>query len=563
MRPLFLAMLLLTAACSAGKVSGTGGSTGSGSSGSTATSSSTGTGGSSGSVGSSSSSGSATGGASSSSGGSSGTGGSSGGHQLGASIDALVGINGFIDDPLDHLATFGTVREYHDWSWNDGSPGYPNAQLQFSLWGGYWDFDAYYGGLADAGTLVFPAVQGSVDYLGNAMPPVPDGGDPEQPASYAASANFMFQLAARYGAVAVPDAELQLASGQARRSGLGYLRYIENGNEPDNNWTRTDGSYLITPAQFAAKSSADYDGDQGRLGATFGVKSADPAMKLVLGGLAMAGSGDAYTNATSYLDAMRTWSDAHRGGSFPADVINVHHYCFGPDPYGTANPRPGVSPEDCGLRDLLLQLASYRDQHLPGKELWLTEVGYDTDPGSNLRAPAIGAASAEIVQGQWLVRSVLAIAESGIDRATIFVSRDGCTGSACSNASVQFTTSGVFTDKNSGFVRKPSWYFLSTFRHALSGLQFAGTRASGRSDVRVDAFADATGRGAYVVWLPSSSGATVSGYSLAIPGATQASEVELVDQSATGQASALTIASGAVTLDVSETPLLVLVDRVQ
>jgi hypothetical protein len=213
------------------------------------------------------------------------------------------------------------------------------------------------------------------------------------------------------------------------------------------------------------------------------------------------------------------------------------------------------------LAQLLTRLVTYRDQNLPAQELWLTEFGYDTDPGSRLRAPALGSNSAQVVQGQWLVRSVLAAAEGGVDRATIFVSRDACTGSSCSNASVQFTTSGVFTDKNSGYTPKTAWYYLSAFRAALAGLRFAGPRDSGQANVRIDAFADASGRGAYVVWLPSSTAATLSGYSLAVPGATQATKVTLVDQSAAGQSSSLSLASGKVSLDLSETPLIVQVDH--
>src|SRR3569832_2056970 len=208
-------------------------------------------------------------------------------------------------------------------------------------------------------------------------------GDPTMPASYVAHASFLYQYAARYGAAAVPTSNLQLAAGQSARTGLGVLRYYEDGNEPDANWVNADGSPLFSPAAAAAMSSADYDGDQGRLGATFGIKNADPNGKLVMAGLAGAGaSSDWLTNVTTYLDGMRAWAAAHRGGSFPADVINVHDYCFGPDPFGTTNPRPGLAPEACGLAGAVAGVVAYRDQHLPGKEVWLTEFGYDTDPGS-------------------------------------------------------------------------------------------------------------------------------------------------------------------------------------
>ena len=503
-------------------------------------------------------------------GGATGTAGAGGGAAAtGPRVSDFLGLNGFIDDPTDKLAAIGNVREYHNWSWNDGNgatgyPGYPNNQLSFSLFSGFWDFDAYYAALDKAGAMVFPCVEGSVDYLGNAMPPVPAGADVKAPASYVAHASFMYQLAARYGTQTVPTANLKLASDQTVKTGTGLLAYYENGNEPDANWVHSDGSYLFSPDATAAMCSADYDGDQKRLGATFGVKNADPQAKMVLAGLAGAGpSTDWLTNVTNYLDGMRTWSAAHRGGSFPADVINVHDYCFGPDPFGTANPRPGLAPEACGLRAALAGVVAYRDHNLPGKEIWLTEFGYDTDPGSRLRAPAIGAADAQTVQGQWLVRSFLVLMDAGIDRAFLFVSRDNCTGNAtqCPGNTTQFSTSGVLTQKGDE-QPKTAWYFLATLRARLGSMRYAGTAASGRADVSIARFFDAAAnKGAYVVWKTTSDGSSVTGF--ALPVATSVSSATLVTLTAgstTGTAAAASIAAGHVTLTVSETPALVLVE---
>ena len=503
-------------------------------------------------------------------GGASGTTGAGGGAApAGPRVSDFLGINGFIDDPTDKLAAVGNVREYHDWSWNDGNgatayPGYPNNQLSFSLFGGFWDFDAYYAALAKAGAMVFPCVEGSVDYLGNAMPPVPAGADLKAPASYVAHASFMYQLAARYGTQAVPTANLKLASDQTVKTGTGLLAYYENGNEPDANWVHSDGSYLFSPEATAAMCSADYDGDQKRLGATFGVKNADPQAKMVLAGLAGAGpSTDWLTNVTNYLDGMRTWAAAHRGGSFPADVINVHDYCFGPDPFGTTNPRPGLAPEACGLRAAVAGVVAYRDQHLPGKEIWLTEFGYDTDPGSRLRAPAIGGADAQTVQGQWLVRSFLVLMDAGIDRAFLFVSRDNCTGTAtqCPGNTTQFSTSGVLTQKGDE-QPKTAWYFLATLRARLGSMRYTGTAASGRADVSIARFFDAAAnKGAYVVWKTTSDGSSASGFALPVAASvSSATLVALTAGSTTGTAAAASIAAGHVMLTVTETPALVLVD---
>jgi hypothetical protein len=484
-------------------------------------------------------------------------------------VGDFLGLNGFIDDDPAKLAAVGNVREYHDWSWNEGNgaasyPGYPNNQLSFTNVAGAWDFDAYYAALGQAGVTPFPCIEGSVSFLGSAMPPVSAGADVTLAASYVAHASFLYQYAARYGAKVIPTANLKLASGQTARTGLGLLRYYEDGNEPDANWVNADGSPVFSPAATAAMSSADYDGDQGRLGATFGIKSADPAAKLVLAGLAGAGASSAWlTNVTSYLDGMRTWATAHRGGSFPADVLNVHDYCFGPDPFGTKNPRPGVAPEACGIATALAGVVAYRDQHLPGKEVWLTEFGYDTDPGSRLRAPAIGSADAQAVQGQWLVRTFLALMGSGIDRAFLFVSRDNCTGSAsaCPGNDVQFSTSGVLTQKGDE-QPKTAWYYLATVRARLGRMRYAGTAPSGKPNLDIARFYDAAAnQGAYVLWMATSDGSVSNGYALALPGAlSAATTVTLTAGSATGSATRAAVSNHAVSVNVSETPTLVLVD---
>jgi hypothetical protein len=330
----------------------------------------------------------------------------------------------------------------------------------------------------------------------------------------------MFQIAARWGSVKVPDAKLELEPGQTRSSGLGTVEYYEDFNEEDN-------ATGFTGDVYAAMASADYDGDQTRLGSTIGIKNADPDAKLVMGGLSGAyGSGDTWIHSiTTFLDAARAWSAANRGGSFPADVINVHYYSFGP-----GAPAPALSPEDDQVQSKLAAVVAYRDQNLPGKPVWWTEFGYDTYASSPLHAPALGQNTAFIVQGQWLVRDLLAALAAGVDRATLFELDDTCTPPS-SDCDVQFATAGLEADP--GSARKPAWFFLATFRARLTTMVYAGTQPSGQTDVSIAQFTDTTSSGG-------------------------AKAVALVDQQADGVETALAPAGGAVTIDVSETPTIVL-----
>lgn len=485
--------------------------------------------------------------------------------ETGTVVGDFLGVNGFIDDPTDKLAAIGNVREYHSWSWCEGNgdamyPGYPNNQNSFSLWNGFWDFDTYYADLQAKGVVAYPVMQGGVPWLNNSsVPPVPAGADASDPASYAAHADHLFQYAARYGQTKVSEELLKLAADQKPLSGLGTLRYIEDFNEQDATWILPNGQHLFTPEQYAAMASADYDGDQGKMGKTVGVKNADPNIKLVMGGLAGSGTGvvEWEKSIETYIDGVRTWASAHRGGSFPADVINLHYYSFGPDPFGTENPRPAVSPEEDKVEETMALLRVYRDKYLPGKELWITEFGYDTDAQSRLRAPALGKNSAAVVQGQWLVRYYFALLAAGFDRAFLYMLRDACEGNDCH---VQFGTSGLTTVKDK-WEPKPSFFFLATVRSRLGSFRWSGAVDSGSPDVRIAKLKDASSKKtAYVLWAPTSEDKTVAGYQLDVGAAGSATGVTLADKQMNGVESALTATGGKVTLDVNETPQIVLVD---
>jgi len=463
-------------------------------------------------------------------------------------MDQMIGTNAFIDDPLDRMQAVGFIREYHDWTWDAGPDAYPGNRLalnpSYAAGGNSWLFDEYYRKLKDAGLTVAPCIKGSVPWLTDKRShrPVVPGADREDPHSYAAHADEMFQFAARYGAVKVADDKLKLSPNQPRVSGLGLLTYYENANEQDAWWHGRE-SYA-RPYEFAAQCSADYDGHKGALGETFGVKQADPADKLVMGGTAGLD--------LDYVKAMKLWADYNRDGDFPMDVINFHTYSndFG----GQGNSRRGVSPEDDRLREKLAELVDYRNRYLPGKEVWLTEFGYDTHSKSVQGARAIGDDDTEEVQGRWLLRSYMAAAAAGIDRAAQYMLRDAGTGPG------KYSTSGFTTGKGQ-WQPKSSWYYVYTLKNRLGEMCFAGDVDSGLEDVWVYRFATADGCGAYVAWCPTSEDLTVEGYRLAGLGdATQATLVEFVKGQTSGVETPLTIADGTVTINVSEKPVIVLVD---
>lgn len=469
-------------------------------------------------------------------------------------FDQFIGTNGFIDDPRERLAAVaGYLREYHNWSWDEGDnkpgyPGYPNNQNAFSpsaaAGGNGWFFDDYYADLKRRGVSVVPCIQGAPSWIVKDTDdkPVLPGRDPEDPRAYAAHADHLFQFAARYGSRKVSDALLKLAPNQKRVSGLGLLSWLENGNENDKNWKGRSGHFA--PYELAALSSADYDGHRGALGKTSGTKNADPQMKMALAGLVEPN--------LDYLRAMKFWADHNRAGSFPADAINFHHYSNDAGGQIGGQAKAGISPEADRLRERCETVVRWRDANLPGVEVWMTEFGYDTHPAGPQRAPAINGLSAEQVQAAWLVRSLFALYAAGADRAAQFMFRD-----VDPQNGGRFATSGLVTEK-SAWKPKPAYAAFAALKQHLAGLRGTGDVATGRADVRAYRFAGPNGRVAYALWCPTSENKRVAGFALPIGAAKTATLARLEDSDAAGQSSTLTVSGGKVTVAVSEMPVLVL-----
>ncbi|MBK9290371.1 MAG: hypothetical protein IPM52_01860 [Bacteroidetes bacterium] len=418
----------------------------------------------------------------------------------------LIGVNGFVDDPLLRLRAAGSMREYHDWQWDEGNtdptyPGYPNNQYAWSPswvsgpgWG--WDFDDFYSRLKQAGITVSPVLQGAAPYITGfndslaQHKPITGAKDPLLPFSYIEHADYMYQFAARYGKTNVPASMLKLRPGQPVVSGLGLVEYLENWNEPDK-WWFSRGGYFH-PFEFAAMCSADFDGHEGSLGPGKGMKTADPQIKMVMGGLASLN--------LEYVRCMKLWSDFNRTQGFPADVLNFHHY--------SQNGQHGISPEDDSLMMKLSRLVQWRNQYLPGKEVWLSEFGYDTNPESLIASRPTGNADAQEMQGRWLLRSLLVAAAAGVDKAHIFMLRD--VNHPDPNI---YNSSGLTGEIWFGHQPKKSWYYVHTFTRLLHNQYYRSEQPT--TDNRVMAYRFGTAQSdtlTEVVWCRTSSDLSISNY---------------------------------------------------
>lgn len=482
-----------------------------------------------------------------------------------ASMDKFIGANAFVDDPVDKMQAVGFIREYHKWHWDEnlGSSGsyegYPNNHIRWAPSAiKPWDFDKYYSSVKNAGLEIAPCLQGAPKWLqGRTDFPAHDKplDEPDAPStsahSYEAKAHYMYQFAARYGSTSVSDDFLTLAPDQPRNTGMGLVKYIEDWNEQDATWQGANARF--SPQEYAAMASANYDGHARTMkqgSGTFGVKNADPNIKLVMAGLA-------YMNL-DYVKQMRNWFLYNRPDKkFALDVINVHVYAWLKPEMTWRGGGPSLSPEAADFKGQMKEWIDYRNRYLPNVEVWVSEFGWDTNPASPLCPPAIGPFDIQEVQGQWIVRAYLAFAAAGVDRAQMFMLRDVDPASA-----THYSTSGLVGPKGNWYP-KTSWYYVSTMKNTLANMVFVGEANSGNPNVLIYKFKNlTTGNGAYAIWTKTSSNYCVNDYQLSLSGSPASAKlVEMKPGDADGVQSSLTISGNKVTVDVSERPAFILVNK--
>lgn len=474
-------------------------------------------------------------------------------------MEDFIGVNGFIDDPLHLTSAVGFVREYHNWQWDEGNgatnyTGYPDNRygwnpswVRGSGWG--WNFDDYYKSLKETGIGVSPDLQLNVPWLVNGNSdslnnkPV-RAADPLMPQSYSAHADWMFQFTARYGSQQIANGLIKTDEMNAKTSALNYVAWIEDWNEPDK-WWKGRSAYF-TPFELAAMMSADYDGDQKRMGITVGAKNADPTMKMAMPGLT--------EMSVDYIKAIKFWAEHFRAGSFPADAINFHHYSN--DAGGqNGNATKGISPEQDSLRFKAEVVVNYRNKWLPGKEVWISEFGYDTHQGSPFHAPPIGLMDSATVQGIWIARSYLELAAAGVDKAMLFMLRDDW-----GTSPGKFASSGLVTGKNGDdihtpFEKKKSWYYVYTLKRILSGYRFNQDISDNSHNIRIYEFVnDAdSGKRVAVIWSPTSSDLKIQNYQFRI-NADSALVME-VNEADTNMIKRSAAVNSYLNIDVSEKPI--------
>ncbi len=232
------------------------------------------------------------------------------------------------------------------------------------------------------------------------------GMDPEDPANYSRHARMMWNLAAFFGNTKVDTSLLSIVN-EPRQSGRGSMSIFENGNEEDAWWV---GKKYCSPVEYFAQSSADWDGDEGRLGKKAGIRNADPESRLMMSGLVGLD--------TNRVKVYKFLSENLRNDRlFPwLGGIQYHYYC-------NKNGK-GISPEADSLRWRLAKVRDCSRRIAPGVDCILGENGYDKGQASRQATPLLPGYSTLQSQGIMLLRSINAAFFSGFDAYILYWLKD-------------------------------------------------------------------------------------------------------------------------------------------
>ena len=174
------------------------------------------------------------------------------------------------------------------------------------------------------------------------------------------------------------------------------------------------------------------------------------------------------------------------------DVVNVHCYPF-KDLWPTWR---RSYPEDSSIRFLktIQDVIDWRNDHVPGKPVWLTEFGYDSatkPPAANGEWKQwVGMSDAE--QARYIVRAYLVLSALDIERAYLYFFND-------QDEAQLHGASGITRN----YKPKPSFYSMSQLYRILGDYHFERAIAQDAGELNCYEYrrADSPER-VFVAWLP-------------------------------------------------------------
>ena len=235
------------------------------------------------------------------------------------------------------------------------------------------------------------------------------------------------------------------------------------------------------------------------------------------------------------------------------DVLTIHTYAqlSGWPTWKRSYPEDPALPKY--LKDVA-ELCAWRDQHMPGKPVWITEFGYDstTQPQQKSGDFAQWEGVTDEQQAQWLVRSLLVFSSMPVDRAYIYFFNDE------DKASVH-ASSGLTRH----FKPKPAFYAVSHLWKTLGDCRFRRIVSNKPGAPRVHEYMDEKnpGRVIWTVWSPVGGNESVKVTLSNVPGKlVSSSRMPLID-TPVQTASASQNKPGSLELEVSASPLYLILEK--
>lgn len=481
-------------------------------------------------------------------------------------LDGLFGVNGYEwnfedgnapsvinESKMTAAKNFSGFRHYMDWERLEAQEG--SFSFNPTISGG-WNYDAIYERCKAENIEVLACLKTIPNWIQETYPaserdmenvPLRYGKDFADPASYIEQARVGFQYAARYGSNTNVDPSLLHLNTTPRwngdvvnavKIGLNLVKYIECDNERDK-WWKGRKAYQ-TAREYAANLSAFYDGHKNTLGAAVGIKNADPNMKVVIAGL---------VTGPDYVRAMVDWCKEFRGynadGSVNIcwDIINFHLYPDNGNSAQSGTSTRGAAIEVTNATENLQSFRKVAHELCGDMPVWITEIGYDINQGSPLKAVPVGNKSTLVTQADWLLRTSLFAARNGIEKLFFYQMYDDNDGGG------MFGTSGLL---NMDQTRRPAADYIYQVNKKFGSYQFQETM---NNDPIVDRY-ETAGKSVYIMSIPDEVGRTGT-YTLNLPGV----DSVIIYTPAVGAnemlSQKLPTVDGHIAISVSETPIFV------
>ena len=278
-------------------------------------------------------------------------------------------------------------------------------------------------------------------------------------AGYRAEASLMFDDIAPGDWKDLPrDA---FAYGKAFATALGgLLEAVEIGNEPG----KYDDATYRTLFEAMAR----------------GVRAGDPKLRIATcaANLGKSGSYSKSVDCVAGLDPLY-------------DIVNIHNYAE-----ITGWPTWERSYAEDPKIDFLTNIRhvlKWREEHVPEKEVWLTEFGWDATTKPNLTTGDFvkWKGSTETQQALWTVRAFIVLAATGLDRAYLYFFNDDDTPHL-------HASSGLTRN----FVPKPAFHAVAHLQKTLGDYRFTRAIREGEGEFVYEFTSDEKAR-IWIVWKPA------------------------------------------------------------